>query len=48
MAKWDAEKIDEAIKKAEAEKSDPCAPVWAPVTTKKISREDTLRRYEKG
>ena len=44
MAKWDSEKIDEAIKKAAAEKGDP----WAPVTTKKISREDTLRRYEKG
>lgn len=36
MAKWDAEKLDEAIKKAIAEKRD--FPV--PVTTKKVSTED--------
>ena len=44
MAKWNAEKLDEAIKKAEEENRD--FPV--PVRTKNISREDTLRRYEKG
>jgi hypothetical protein len=44
MAKWDAEKLDEALKKAIAEKRD--LPV--PVSTKKVSHEDTLRRYEKG
>lgn len=43
MAKWDADKLDEAFKKAE--KEDKIPPV--PVRTPRLTNEEKLRRYEK-
>lgn len=47
MAKWDFDKIEEEIKKAEEEKRTPAVPVTTEKSLK-LSREETLRRYEKG
>lgn len=44
MAKWDSEKLDEAVKKAESKNEE--APV--PVSARKITLEETYRRYDKG
>lgn len=44
MTKWDFEKIEEEIKKADEEKRIPSVPLSTP----KISYEETKRRYEKG
>jgi hypothetical protein len=45
MAKWDFEKLDKAIKKAEKDNEEPPVPVPA---APKLTREETLRRYDKG
>ena len=44
MAKWDYKKLEREIAKAEKEDSIPLVPI----TTPKISYEDSKRRYEKG
>lgn len=44
MAKWNFEKIEEEIKKAEEEKRIPAVPVSTP----KIPFEESKRRYDKG
>lgn len=47
MAKWDFEKIEKEIKKAEEENRQPILPVRSEKPFK-LSKEETIRRYEKG
>lgn len=44
MAKWDSEKLEKAIKEAETKNEE--SPV--PVSARKITLEETYRRYDKG
>ena len=45
MAKWDFEKLDKEIKKAEKKGEEPPVPV---PTAPKLTYTETLRRYDKG
>jgi hypothetical protein len=47
MAKWNFEKIEEEIEKAEKEKRIPAVPVTTEKPLK-LSGEETRRRYERG
>lgn len=44
MAKWDSEKLEKEIKKAADDKTEAAVPVRTP----KLSKEETLRRYDRG
>lgn len=44
MAKWDSEKLEKEIKKVADDKTEAVVPVRTP----KLSKEETLRRYDRG
>ena len=45
MANWDANKLEEDIKKSEQDNTDPPVPVPTP---RKLTRQDIIRRYDRG
>lgn len=48
MAKWNSDKFDEEIEKAEKENHAPPVPVTTTQLPKKMTKEEKIRRYDRG